>query len=155
MAAQLTERKRVKIRRPTCDDPIYIRWLQNDGGYSYWLFEQRKTLSFRTSNEQRFDPFIEDIEVAPSVTIVKRKEAENRVFLFADNLTYDEVLGMRGLLESIQVSGLVNVDTWKSEGAKWQDVFVDTGTYELGDMDRNLYIISFNISLQKNLGITR
>lgn len=154
MAAQLTEKKKVKIKRKICQYPIYLRWLQSDGGYAYWLFSQRKTLSFRTSNQRVFFPFISDIEDARSIMKVQDKSSVNRALLFADGLTENEALGMRGLYESIEVMALINPDSWQIEGAKWQQIAIDIGTFEIGDTGRSLYQTSFNITLQPNIGIT-
>lgn len=120
----------------TCRSGVYLRWLNREGGVSYWLFQrsqQRTTAAVRSSHEA----FIEGNPAAPVKNIYQSpRKADYReareLVLGAVGLSADEYDDLCSLAVSPAVEMLVldrDPDVRLEGPQKWMQVTVTASTY--------------------------
>lgn len=116
---------------PKCipGSPFYVRWINQLGGFDYWMFYQNQIFEHNVKTLSTVSPVIEDILYANYIEREVNKEAERTVFVGAGNLTdieYDELL-------KISTSPLVEV--WDIDVKKWYRVYVALGKFDNSTRD--------------------
>ena len=120
----------------TCDtykrcstSPVFITWLDTNGGFDRWLFERVQTVQIETQNIDSFEPRVTDIETQ----IGDIYEIENRSSNFLVLTAYvpiSKVEGIKSMLYSINVEMLLSPNTWM-EDVKAEQVRPVKGSFSL------------------------
>lgn len=145
-ANEITEHKIIKINQGCVDDPIYLRWLNKQGGTSYWLFSRNNIYSTKTTSSTIYEKNITTLTSTQSNREIIEKRVERQIKVGAV-VGDDDMDGLTGLFESPKVLMLVNPDTWSSEGAIWQSVIVVAGSMVILKTKTAFYEVDFDLIL--------
>ena len=138
MGIRLTEKKSIKIGCVP-DNPIYLRWW-GLVGQNYWCFGGTQTEQIDVSAEKEQDKYVQDWATTNSRSEYISKRAFRRQVLGYNNLTTQEVQGIKTILMAIKVEALIDVDT-----NKWQTVKVLPGTWATIETENARHDLEFTI----------
>lgn len=144
---RITEKKRIKIYNGCTNNPFYISWLNSKGSWNYWLFTRKQTYNIDVKGGDTFETYITNLETAETVIDTFDKSAAQSVVVGADNLSINDINGLKGMLHSVKVQWLTNPETWQADGCKWLTVLVKDGTWKIYETDKNKSSIEFEILL--------
>ena len=118
----LTEKTVVECCTP--ENPFYIRWINQLGGFAYWMFSLNQIYEQSVKTLTTVNPVTDDIRNASYLEYEIDKEAARTVSVGAGNLTdteYGELLG---------VTTSPRVEHWDTEAGKWLRIHVASGKFE-------------------------
>lgn len=113
---ETTEQITIDCEQPPCN-PFYVRWVNEFGGYDYWMFQDpnfsvSRTEGLRTTKNEWF------YQNATGATQPSDVEINDTVTVGSGGLTYQKLLGIQGILRtSRNPQWLQNVAT-----KKWVDL---------------------------------
>lgn len=151
----LTEELQIKVSDACPDFPIYLKWINSLGGWSYYLFAFDQSRSLVTGSPEMFAQYVTDYETAQSKLEFVKKTSVERLTLGADSVSLDVLSGLKEILDSPRVEMLMNPDTWETDGDDeepaplWQTVLVNVGTFALEKTRSGKANIEFSIQLQE------
>jgi len=148
LANEITEKKYIKIEKGCINDPIYLEWHNKLGGKSYWLFGKLNTFQTKTAEVGYYERYVSDLESEQGNDGIINKSNERSISIGA-NIPADQMDGIRGLFESPKVKMLTNPETWSVDGAKWQDVRINTGSKLTGQTRKGFFEVEMDILLPK------
>lgn len=153
LADEVSEHKIIKLKNSCINDPIYLSWLNRFGGTSYWLFGKLNNYITKTKEVGYFERYVSDLETTQGNDgiISKTNEKTITVGAFVEESDMD---GLRSLFESPKVKMLTNPTTWTTEGAKWHDVRIDTGSFIYKRTNKQNFEIEMDIILPKQYVIS-
>lgn len=153
LADELTERKRVKIGNSCINEPVYLQWLNNLSGISYWLFGVLNIDTVDTKENGYYEKYVADLSTAQGNDGIISKSNELAKVVGA-SVPKEDMDGLTGLFISPKVKMLTNADTWVADGAKWQDVRIKQGSMVVAQTRKDFYDVSFEILLPKQYVIS-
>lgn len=103
----ISEVKTIKNVTTCVTNPLYLSWLNPDGGWDYWMFEFNQDVSDTIKNIQSFEQYIENLDQAEGRGQALSKDIQEETIIAAENLSQDELEGLRYLLGSIKVSKFI------------------------------------------------
>lgn len=139
--ARVTEVKTIKIG-DVCDNPVYLRWANKYGGYSYWLFQHVQQESITSKIDATLNKYTEDISEQYTDQDIITISSGKDITVGADNLLTEDVEGLVGLKQSARVQMLVDIDN-----NIWQTVIIKPGTMQLPDTDAVMGDVRFTLQL--------
>lgn len=142
----ITELKNIKISRECVDNPIFLNWINKQGGHSYWLFNRMNSNFTKTTNGNFYEKFVSDLENTQINFGMVDKKVQHTIKVGA-NVDVTDMDGIRGLFESPKILMLTNPTTWTVDGAKWQSVAIDDGTLLYFKTKTQRFDIEFDIIL--------
>lgn len=99
---EVTERILIDVKY--CQDrPLYLCWLNTLGGWDYWMFQHNQMEELTTSDSERFRPHVTDVALINSRDDYYSRKAVKRLTIGADNLTRQQMVGLKDLLTSLKV----------------------------------------------------
>lgn len=137
----VTEVKTVNYVSCTPENPMQLVWLNSLGGTDTWVFSRRQEYMLNVSNMDEFEPIINYLQLVNGVQRVLKKDAYVNIKLGYEQLSYQQVTGIKELLISPYV---VVVD-----GATEIVVVVKDGTFKLRDTGESMFSLEFEIILPK------
>ena len=137
----VTEIKRVDYVSCTPENPMQLVWLNSLGGTDSWVFSRRQEYTLNVSNMDEFEPIINYLQLVNGVQRVLKKDAYVNIKLGYEQLSSQQVTGIKELLISPYV---VVVD-----GATEIVVVVKDGTFKLRDTGESMFSLEFEIILPK------
>jgi hypothetical protein len=140
---QISEGKNVIVDQSCYKNPEYLRWYNAQGSFDYWLFYGDQEHSMITSEESTFERHIEDLETADARRQTLKKKIETQINLGAEQLSLEQMQGIKGILSSTKVYRYLGLDS--NDDPKWQVVLVNVGTFLVDKTDATKYELSFNI----------
>lgn len=150
---EVTERKRVKIGNSCVNEPIYLQWLNNLSGVSYWLFGVLNIDTIDTKELGHYEKYVSDLSTTQGNDGIIGKTNELSKIVGA-SISKEDMDGITGLFISPKVKMLTNPDLWEGDGAKWQDVRIKQGSMIIAQTRKDFYEVSFEILLPKQYIIT-
>jgi hypothetical protein len=127
----VTEIKTIKIDRECKTNPVFISWVNNNGGREHWIFEKVQTKALVTQSNGTIEPYNIDIENSRGRIIEVSKDATPLLVCFAF-VDIEDVEGLKTLLFSPCVEMLMNIDTVSASVAPiWQTVRPLAGSFKL------------------------
>lgn len=127
---------------------VYLKWLNDEGNFSYWLFSEIHTESVKTKTADVYNSEAQNLVDAYQEKQITGKTAENILNLNYKNLTNDEVYQLKSLLTSSYVMMYTGENNELYDYTNWQTVTIKDGTFSLVNTKRNLQNIS--IRVEKN-----
>ena len=107
------------------ENPFYIRWINRQGGYDYWMFSYRQYLTRSISNQQTFNPYVENQETADSFEELYDLSANESVRVGTEGLNANDYDCVSKLIYSPKI------EHYNPETMKWSRIFVEKGDNEL------------------------
>tara|TARA_R110000772_G_scaffold112048_4_gene216235 strand:- start:1395 stop:1775 length:381 start_codon:yes stop_codon:yes gene_type:complete len=120
---------------------MQLVWLNSLGGTDSWVFSRRQEYTLNVSNMDEFEPIINYLQLVNGVQRVLKKDAYVNIKLGYEQLSSQQVTGIKELLISPYV---VVVD-----GATEIVVVVKDGTFKLRDTGESMFSLEFEIILPK------
>jgi hypothetical protein len=145
----MSESLDVEIDQTCYDNPIYLRFLNSAGYYSYWLFHTMQEYVDDTSKEELFEPYVEDLETAETNIEVMSKEVQESIEIGAEHLTFQQATALRDLARSVHVQMYNGLD--ENDLPKWLTVRVQTGSFMIKQTDETRSSIKLTIYPPKSV----
>lgn len=144
----LTEIKIIDVEQGCVESPVYLKWLNTQGGYSSWLFGKRQTKVINVSIDGEYTANTEDLENSIGGDEYMGSISAPAMILGAD-LPASKMDGIQGMLQSPKVLMLMNPDTWQVEAPVWQRVRIQRGSFITLYTDETRKGIEFTIFTPK------
>ena len=106
------------------DNPFYIRWINQQAGWDYWMFSFRQTIERKIASQQTYNPTVFDQENAKSFTEEYYKEGKEKITVGASGMNDNEYECISKLIYSPKIQ------YYNKELGKWFGLIVDDGTNE-------------------------
>lgn len=136
-----------------CENGVYIKWLNDHGGYSYWLFKNagaQRVFSNIGSIGNDYNN-LEDT-VSPSVSLGINS---NDNFIVYDEILREEQKNLiLTMLDSPKVQMFTGTPFSANNFNDWIEVSMSQGDFTIRNIRGDLYNITIGFSLPKNYGIT-
>lgn len=151
-ANEITEKKRIKIGEPCTTDPVYLTWLNEFGGSSFWLFKKIDKKVIDTKASGYYEKYLSSLTSQGNDSIIK-KSVELSLIVGARILQSDTD-GMIGLFKSPKVK-MLNLTKWNADSTiEWQDVRIKDGSLIYYDNNNDYITLEFEILLAKQYVIS-
>lgn len=134
-----SEQKLIEYRKCVLLNPILFVWKNTLGGWDYWLFQVNQTQHIDTVSLGYFQKNYTKISDISNPQSEVGKQVTTRMILGADDLTIQQVQGLKGLLASNKVY-ILNKD-----GSVNREVILLPGTFLIQDTSDSLHSLEFEI----------
>lgn len=121
-------------------NPFYIRWINRMGGYDYFMFERKQSISRKTSNSVIFSPNYRDIETAKALELRIDAKAETKVTAGAEMINQEEFDSLKYLQFAPKI------ELYNKDQDKWHVV-----TLTKDDNTENNFISGGSIEFEFNI----
>lgn len=146
-ANEITEKKRIKIGETCVVDPVYLTWLNEYGGSSFWLFKKIDKQIIETSSSGYYEKFLSNLAAQGNDSISK-KSVELSILIGA-RIEQTDTDGMMGLFKSPKVK-MLNLTKWNANSTiEWTDVRIKDGSLIYYDNNADYITLEFEILLPK------
>ncbi|MCL2596261.1 MAG: hypothetical protein FWD66_01075 [Paludibacter sp.] len=103
----------------TPSNPFYVRWVNQLGGYDYFMFGKRQTHEYKTDKQEYYKPFFNDVQAITGTTRMFYMEAAENITAGAEQVTNDDYEALHKIIYSPLIE-------WYNEKLnKWIEVLVD------------------------------
>lgn len=127
----------------------YLRWLNSFGGWSYWLFFKGNE-NINTKELGVIDNDFSNLSDTVSPYKSLGTESSNTIQIQQENITPDEMLILRDLLDSVKVYLFTGKAFTKSSDKDWLEVIIKGGNYRLSNSREKLNNLNLTIELPTN-----
>jgi hypothetical protein len=138
---RISEILEIEVVNPDCKNPVYIRWVNLDGGYDYWLFEDNQRSTLITDQPVTYRKNYESLAESTSVLSVLKKTGREGLVLEAWAIPTYLLRGIREMALSPKVDVLVS---WAPpDPPVWNEVIVsdlEVGGYNTANDTHGLTI---------------
>lgn len=138
---------RADIRRGCVENPIYINWLDSNGGRNYWLFEKNQVLTMDAETNSDFKPYFSDLETQ-NIDTQEINVSANEVISVGGVCSIEKWQMLKTLFHSINVNVLTNPSSWETDGAKWKVVRIEKGSLSSWETKNKNVEFSFKIQTE-------
>jgi hypothetical protein len=138
---------RFDVRRDCVENPIYINWLDSNGGRNYWLFEKNQVLTMDADTNSDFKPYFSDLETQ-NIDTQELNVSANEVVSVGGVCTLEKWQYLKTLFHSINVNVLTNFGQWETDGAKWKVVRIQKGSLSNWETKNKNVEFSFKIQTE-------
>lgn len=128
----------------------YLKWMNSFGGWNYWLFNKGNE-SISTKELGSINNDFENLETTISPYLSLGTESSNSISFVQENITQDEMLILRDLLDSVKVFLFTGTPFTKAENTDWIEVNLKTGTFRLSNSREKLNTLSLAIDIPMNV----
>ena len=134
---------------------VYIKWLNNFGGYNYWLFNQAhiEQLNSRARGVM-FNDFAELADTQSPYRSIGRT-FDKMYRLTADNLTKEDIIILSGLFESPCIYLFVGKPYSQNSHKSWLEVQLDSSSVQKRDFKGKIPDIEIGIKIPTSKTIRR
>ena len=114
--------KLIKIN--DCNDGIYVKWLNNLGGWSYWLFNKNHQRELQASSLGSINNDFNNLPDTTSPSLSLGKESNNVVRCLTDNISEEDNELLTTIFESPKVYLFTGTPFAKNTFQDWMEVEV-------------------------------
>ena len=126
---------------------IYLKWLNAQGGYSYWLFENTYAVDRSAKSIGELDRDFENLENSFARTTQMGREVQDTLKIVAELLTDAQRNIVQNLLESPKVYLFTGAPYSRSDYHSWIEVSVKTTSARIRNPREALTNFAFDIEL--------
>lgn len=138
---RVTEKQRVKYVSCSLEHPFQLAWINSLGGIDTWVFNRHQEYALDAKDMDEFMPVINYLQLQKGRQKVLQKEAMISVKVGYEQLTKQEVVGIKEVLISPFV---LYVD-----GSNQVQVIVKDGTFDLYDVGESKFSLEFEVVMPK------
>jgi hypothetical protein len=139
----------MEYEQNNCEGGHYLKWMNQYGSWSYWLFEKgKKTSSIKTIGSLNNDFY--DIEDTTSPEVFMGKESNPNIKIQYSTLSIDENILLYDLFESAKVYLYVGIPGTNSFN-DFIEVNIKSGVFPIHDIKRDNLKLDFEIELPKRV----
>lgn len=99
--------------------PFYIKWINQQGGWDYWMFSHRQYITRAVANPQTFKPYVQDQQTAKSYLELVKQDGIEKIKVGASSMSENEFECVSKLIYSPMIQWF-NEDT-----GLWSTIQVD------------------------------
>ena len=134
-------------------DGVYLKWINDKGGYSYWLFKSNQSQrNFKNLGYLQNDNNNLEDTISPEVSLGYRS---NDSFTVYENLLREEQKNLIvSMLDSPKVYMFTGTPFSQNNFNDWLEVKLKQSKFPITQVKRNLYNIKIAFSLPNNSNIT-
>ena len=136
----------VKLNDVTCGG-TYLKWFNNKGGYSYWLFNPIHKEKVTVKTLDSFNVDFESIDNTYTTELIMGKTAVTTRDLLAESLTDNEMLQIKDLFVSPRIEMYNGV--YGGAFSTWQTVKVKSGTVQTQNTKKDFHNIKLTIEINQ------
>jgi len=125
----------------TPEQPMQLAWLNSLGGVDTWVFQRHQEYKLDVKDMDEFEPVINYLQISNGRQRVLKKDAYVMVKLGYEQLTKQQVIGIKELLISPLVKWI--------DGTNETVVVVKEGSFELFDTGESKHDLEFEIVMPK------
>ncbi len=103
------------------ENPFYVRWINQQGGWDYWMFSFRQSVSRNIENQEFYYPAIFNQETAAAAAGVYYKQGIETIRVGAGGLNANEYECISKLVYSPRI------DYYDKEKDKWLRLIIENG----------------------------
>lgn len=138
---RVTVKQRVDYVDCTPEQPMQLAWLNSLGGFDQWVFGRHQEYKMDVKDMDEFEPVINYLQIANGRQRILKKDAYMIVKLGYEQLTQQQVIGIKELLISPLVKWI--------DGTNETIVVVKDGSFELYDTGESKFDLEFDIIMPK------
>ena len=137
----VTEVLRVDYIDCTPEQPFQLAWLNSLGGDDSWVFQRHQEYTLDAKDMDTFEPIINYLQISNGRQRILKKDAYMMVKLGYEQLTQQQVTGIKELLISPCVKWI--------DGTNETVVVVKEGSFALYDTGESKHDLEFEIIMPK------
>lgn len=109
------------------ENPFYVRWINQLGGWDYWMFSRKQLLTNAISDSVTFTPYQDDTSIIDSTNKQLALTAKQSILVGAEQLTNNEFDVISKIIYSPKIQ-LYNKDTFDWTGLLVEDTKTEKET---------------------------
>ena len=133
---------------------VYLKWINQYGGYSYWLFNEFYKVDKRTRSLGIINNDFFNLEDTISQTKQLGKDSADTWTIFSDDLKPNDMNIAKGILTSPKVYLFTGVRFAQNNFNDWLEVNINTSTATIKQPREDKGELKVNIELPKDYNIT-
>lgn len=140
---RITEIKTIKVVQCIPENPFHLKWANVQGGFDEWVFSIHQEYSYEITGGDEFVPVINYLNEVNGFQRTVQKTVFEVVRIGYEQLTLNDVTGIRGILGSplvYLITGQPQTDEFKTT-----IVAVKPGSYVVGDIYDAKFKLEFDI----------
>lgn len=106
------------------ENPFYVRWINAQAGYDYWMFGYRQFFTRSVTGAQTFKPYVLNQQTATAFEDLINIEGIEKVKVGAGTMTANEFECVSRLIYSPKI------EWWNTALQVWQRILIDKGDSE-------------------------
>lgn len=127
----------------------YLKWVNPEGGWSYWLFNPIHIESVATKTKDVFNVDFESIDNTYATRLITGKDSVKPRQLLTERLSQSEILQVASILDSPRVE-LYNGESGDAITVdSWQTVLVEDGTFVVDNTKSEWTKLKITIDINK------
>ena len=138
---RVTEKQRINYVSCTPEQPMQLAWLNSLGGVDTWVFQRHQEYALDVKDMDTFEPVIRYLQIVNARQRVLKKDAFIMVKLGYEQLSQQQVIGIKELLISPCVKWI--------NGTNEIVVMVKEGSFQLYDTGESKHDLEFEIIMPK------
>jgi hypothetical protein len=133
---------------------VYLKWLNAQGGYSYWLFENTYAVDRTVKDMGELDRDFSNLDSSFGRTSQIGRQSQDTLKLLAELLTPPQRNIVQNLVESPKVFLFTGTPYGKTGYSDWVEVSVKTNSVRIKNPRQELTNFAFDIELPERYVIT-
>ena len=146
--ARITEIKKIYINTDCIRNPFYIRFINQLGGYDYFMFEKSQKYEAKGETGQLIEKTVSDLRIATGNLKKINTDLTNKVTVGKANLDNSTLEALQNHLLPALVIQWYNETT-----TQWVDIYIESQTI-IYDTDKNAGNIEISFMLNKRYTVT-
>jgi len=126
---------------------VYMKWLNNFGGYSYWLFEDTYALDRASKSIGELDNDTNNLNDAVGRTLNLGQQGNDTIKVIAELLTDDDMAIVQGVIDSPKVYMFIGQPFAKSDTNDWVEVTLKTNSARIKNFKQKLTNVALDFDL--------
>ena len=99
--------------------PFYVRWVNQQGGWDYWMFGHRQFINRSISNQITFNPYVQNQQLVKGFETVVGMEGTEKIKVGSESMTENDYECVSKLIYSPTIE-------WFNEATRlWQSITID------------------------------
>lgn len=143
----------LELWKHQADCGVYIKWLNQYGGYNYWLFNDEHIEQLGTKSKGFVNNDFSNIDETVSPMRSLGREVENEITVRAEHLISDDIDVLRGIVESPKIYLFTGTRYTSNTFNDWVEVNIKNTTMPLRDFKGNVPDVELTFELPNPITI--
>jgi len=146
---ELTTSLFIDLWKMDSDCGVYLKWLNNYGGWSYWLFNEQHERSNRSRNKGVLNSDNYNLGGTNSPYRSLGVDMEDKLRAVAEGLTHDDINVLKGIIRSPKIYWFLGDRFTTNDADKWIEVTIDNTSIVERDFRNNVPNVDIALNLPK------
>lgn len=143
-----TDTFNIKLEDVDCGG-TYLKWVNEEGGYSYWLFHPVHKTNIKTKTAGKFNTDFDNLATTFTTSLISGKTATNTRSLIADQIDANELNQIKSIIASPRVEMYNGTYMSDPSTGDWQTVDVFDGNFLTESTKRGIGSFKIKIKINK------